>query len=992
MNLENVKYDAFISYRHCELDKFVAENLHKQLEGFKVPKSLIKAGKTNGKTKIERVFRDRDELPLASNLADPITQALQSSDYLIVICSPRLPESKWCLKEIETFIEMHGRDHVLAVLIEGEPIDSFPDILRFDEREVADENGNIHIEKVEVEPLAADVRGKNHAEVLKQIKNELMRLVAPMLGCNYDDLRMRHKEARQKRILRISLAISIVSIIFTAISTTMALTINKQANTIEEQYRASLEAQAVSYASISQTLLEQEDRMAAIAIARMALPDSLDKQDETPYTAAAEYALSDSLGIYNNGDTNMAVKTLEQRSPIQIMLISPEETTVATVDGNNVINLYDIATGAAIGSHKSSYIINVDIYSKSCISFWGNDKLVYTADDGFCIYDIPTQEETYIATNNEPHYIIGTYNGEYIGTSSRSDFSIYNKEQKLIYNYVFPQYFSGDKAIAFDQDKSLCAFTFYSIHEEGQTGALALANYETGELIYSVETKDDFFENCIFYGGNLITAGRTSLYDSDVLADGITTHYVSSYPLNEETPNWIYETTQESFDSITGATNWENSTIVAYGNKYVTFLDSKTGEAIDKETLSDYVVDVAPLNTEGYVLAITNDGSKIYITYEPNDNSLLMDSYDSSNGVFADFYQTAGFSIGHQRNSTSAKIYQRLSSDQLNNIATLDSDVYTAIYSEKQNAFVVTGSNYMCYLKHADSEAAITLDYSESVEDIFFAGENDEQFVLVTFETMTYFDTKTGELLNTLDIQKPFEEADKQPTTYITASENGETVLLCTFAGNTLYLYSSTTQTGTTLSIAKEAPTETKYYALSETANTYAIAYPCDDTLCVYDSKTNELLAETVINASLVNSIIISEETDSIFVCHLDKSVTLYKLSDLSIEKTFTNIKSSLHSFQKLNWNKADMPETAPAYILHGISEAYLLNNDMEIVARIYNYLDYDATKQCFYLSRDNELLSVPYYDYDMLIEEAAKELNYYELSDYRKNQLGIGQ
>lgn len=30
-------YDAFISYRHSELDKFVAENLHKQLEAFRLP-------------------------------------------------------------------------------------------------------------------------------------------------------------------------------------------------------------------------------------------------------------------------------------------------------------------------------------------------------------------------------------------------------------------------------------------------------------------------------------------------------------------------------------------------------------------------------------------------------------------------------------------------------------------------------------------------------------------------------------------------------------------------------------------------------------------------------------------------------------------------------------------------------------------------------------------------------------------------------------------
>ena len=31
MENKKYKYDAFISYRHCDLDKFVAENIHKTL-------------------------------------------------------------------------------------------------------------------------------------------------------------------------------------------------------------------------------------------------------------------------------------------------------------------------------------------------------------------------------------------------------------------------------------------------------------------------------------------------------------------------------------------------------------------------------------------------------------------------------------------------------------------------------------------------------------------------------------------------------------------------------------------------------------------------------------------------------------------------------------------------------------------------------------------------------------------------------------------------
>ncbi|MBQ7556662.1 MAG: toll/interleukin-1 receptor domain-containing protein, partial [Lachnospiraceae bacterium] len=112
MSLENVRYDAFISYRHCELDSFISVNLHRKLESYRIP-GAVAAKLPDGKKKIERVFRDEAELPLSGNLSDPITQALNNSEFLIVVCTSRLPESQWCRKEIETFVGLHGRDHVL---------------------------------------------------------------------------------------------------------------------------------------------------------------------------------------------------------------------------------------------------------------------------------------------------------------------------------------------------------------------------------------------------------------------------------------------------------------------------------------------------------------------------------------------------------------------------------------------------------------------------------------------------------------------------------------------------------------------------------------------------------------------------------------------------------------------------------------------------------------------------------------------------------------
>ena len=185
MSRKEFKYDAFISYRHAELDSFVAELLHRQLESFKVPKLADKEIKETGKQGIKRVFRDKEELPLAVNLSAPITEALQESEFLIVICSPRTVESLWVQREIETFLKYRDASHILADLIEGEPSEAFPPQLCTMKQQVVAEDGTITYEEKDIEPLAADVRGSSKRE--NQGKDEGR--TAPH-GCSYAGLRI----------------------------------------------------------------------------------------------------------------------------------------------------------------------------------------------------------------------------------------------------------------------------------------------------------------------------------------------------------------------------------------------------------------------------------------------------------------------------------------------------------------------------------------------------------------------------------------------------------------------------------------------------------------------------------------------------------------------------------------------------------------------------------------------------------------------------------
>lgn len=191
------RYDAFISYRHVEPDRRWAKWLHSALETYRVPKKLTRELGIPGR--IKRIFRDEEELPASADLSREIETALQQSRFLIVICSPRTPESKWVDKEVVRFREMGRNDRILALLIEAEPGEAFPRAL-CEIRHTVVRNGRGEETIEEVEPLAADVRA-NRPEPLRRLRRMAkLRFLACLLGCRFDDLRQREQERRARRL------------------------------------------------------------------------------------------------------------------------------------------------------------------------------------------------------------------------------------------------------------------------------------------------------------------------------------------------------------------------------------------------------------------------------------------------------------------------------------------------------------------------------------------------------------------------------------------------------------------------------------------------------------------------------------------------------------------------------------------------------------------------------------------------------------------------
>lgn len=309
MSSKNFTYDFFISYRHSDLDSRIAQYLQHALEHYRIPKEIREK---TGKQKIRRVFRDNEELSASFDLAGEIREQLNSSEFLIVICSPRTKNSQWVMKEIRTFIELRGREYILPVLIEGEPVDSFPDIL------------------LETEPLAADFRAETTRSIIKRCQKEMLRLIAPALHCSYDELKQRHKTYRMRKLASITAVFSAIFLVFSIYSFW-------QTAQIKDNYEQKQLNQSRYLAQESQDLLDSGDREAA-------LPGPEESNDK-PLVADAQLALENALYLYQleNVSDYYPQRKLELNDTFtSIYDVDPENDLLACCDQQGTTYFWDL--------------------------------------------------------------------------------------------------------------------------------------------------------------------------------------------------------------------------------------------------------------------------------------------------------------------------------------------------------------------------------------------------------------------------------------------------------------------------------------------------------------------------------------------------------------------------------------------------------------------------------------------------------------------------
>jgi hypothetical protein len=106
----NIVYDGFISYSHAA-DDLLAPRLQAGLQRFAKPWWQRRA---------LRIFRDEASLSANPHLWSSITEALDQSDWFVLLLSPEAAESVWVNREVEYWLEHKDRDRIIPVVTDGD--------------------------------------------------------------------------------------------------------------------------------------------------------------------------------------------------------------------------------------------------------------------------------------------------------------------------------------------------------------------------------------------------------------------------------------------------------------------------------------------------------------------------------------------------------------------------------------------------------------------------------------------------------------------------------------------------------------------------------------------------------------------------------------------------------------------------------------------------------------------------------------------------------
>lgn len=771
--MKKFKYDAFISYRHVMPDELVAKTVHRQLENFKLPnniKNKLLKEDPEARVKITRVFRDQEELPLASNLADPIIEALNDSEYLIVICSPRLKESIWCQKEIETFISLRGKENILAVLAEGEPEDSFPADLLTREITITDADGIARVINEKVEPLAADARGNNEKEVKKKLKTELLRLAAPIFKVSFDDLKQRHREQRMKRILGISIVCSLVFFTFGIVSSLMALKISsqneeitrqnteikkqseeitKQSDRINEQYQEALYNHGMAMADTSSILLEKGDRLEAVKTAYEVFPKG--DNSEIPYVPEAEYSLNNALHSYDSGLNYSPERIIRASTNVNCLKLSPDCTKMVTCDISGEVSVWTPETGEKLWNYQ---IESGSLYDDYGLCFIDNEKLIFPDFTDVVCYDIEKDIELFRVEIFGEVRVVPVRDSSYALIYDSSRVFLYDSSKnKVIYNLKYDDENYTTLIDCSGADPNGKYFSY--IYEMDRKKYLSLRNLKDGELIWNKPVSMDYSGFIKLLDDGIYLSSK-EIREDDIMASNIYSR-VNSYDYSGNL-RWSFDIDACWLTNVL-ETDSSNGLIVAYGSEKV-YSFNHNGKVMDSYNVGSQIINAYATHNgkNGLVSLLTRDGSWISLVLDSSslvESSLFSECNSNNVRQFLIGYKDDPYVVTLPYSSNEITIYKNIKSPYFEPIQGDAVYIIDSVVSDDGNyaagISLKAGGEHTVEVYDLNKKVLIgSIDLDDTIRGLFF---DENKLICLNAFAIKIIDIPSMSVINKTDVE-----------------------------------------------------------------------------------------------------------------------------------------------------------------------------------------------------------------------------------------------
>jgi tetratricopeptide (TPR) repeat protein len=174
-----LQFAAFLSY--SRKDVRLASWLARSLEEFRPPRQTVEELKARRAPFVAArpIFRDQQDMPVGGVISDRLSEVLDASATVIVLCTTSSAKSDWVNREIELFASRHPDRRIIPVVAEGHP-----------DRDEIYPRALLKFGK----PLAADLRDP------RERRQTVVKIAAAVLDLDVDHLVGRVKKHRAKQL------------------------------------------------------------------------------------------------------------------------------------------------------------------------------------------------------------------------------------------------------------------------------------------------------------------------------------------------------------------------------------------------------------------------------------------------------------------------------------------------------------------------------------------------------------------------------------------------------------------------------------------------------------------------------------------------------------------------------------------------------------------------------------------------------------------------